>query len=189
MAEKWKKLGSRTLQETKIFRLREDTCVSPRNGGTWPFYVLEMPDWINVVAIDNDGNVIFIRQFRHGTGEVTLEIPGGTVDPGETPLQAAVRELREETGYVARRWIELGFIEPNPAIQTNRCWTFLAQGCSSEGPAQQDEREEIEVELRPLEQVGRMLADGSIHHALVAVAFQKLNLMQRGLLPIREVKP
>jgi len=189
MPEKWKKLESRLLQDARIFRLREDVCVSPRTGRASPFYVLELPDWINVVAIDTEGDVLFVRQFRHGAGAVTLEIPGGMVDPGETPLEAAVRELREETGYVARRWIDLGFIEPNPALQTNRCWTFLAQGCTCAGPAQLDEREDIELVKRPLEQVGRLLADGSITHALVAVAFQKLNLMQRGVLPIREVQP
>lgn len=185
----WKKVDSKVLQDARIFRLREDLCTSPRTGATWPFYVLEVPDWINVIAITEDANVVFIRQFRHGTGEVTLEIPGGMVDPGETPLAAAVRELREETGYVARRWLDLGSIEPNPAFQNNRCYTFLAQGCTRAGPAQQDEREDIEVEEIAVEAVGRLLASGAITHALVGIAFQKLDLLQRGLLPTTPVVP
>jgi len=189
MPEDWKKVDSRVLQDAGIFRLREDRATSPRTGETWPFFVLELPDWVNVIAITEDADVVFVRQFRHGSGTVTLEIPGGIVDPGETPLAAAVRELREETGYVARRWLDLGTIEPNPAFQTNRCHTFLAQGCSKAGAPEPDEREDIDVELAPVEAVGRLLASGAITHALVGIAFQRLDLLQRGLLPTKAVVP
>lgn len=185
MSRPWPVTGSRLLHDFHIFRLREDRCVSPRTGVEHPFFVIEAPDWINVVALTAEGRVVLIRQHRMGTGEVTLEIPGGMIDPGESPLDAAARELREETGYVAARWTSLGSIEPNPAIQTNRCYTYLAEGCRREGEPELDEKEDIGVEEEELEAIPRLLADGSITHALVGIAFQKLELFRRGLTPTR----
>jgi ADP-ribose pyrophosphatase len=185
MAEKirpWEVLGSRGLQEFPILRLRQDRCVSPRTGAAHDLVVLEAPDWVNIVALTPDEQVVLIRQWRFGAREVTLEIPGGMVDPGEAPGEAARRELLEETGYAAAEWIELGSIQPNPAILNNRCHTFLARGCVVAGAQAQIETEDISVELQPLAAVPRLLADGAISHALVAVAFQRLDLWQRGLI-------
>lgn len=145
--------------------------------------MIEATDWVNVVALTPEENVIFVRQYRLGRGEVTLEIPGGMIDGAESPAAAAERELREETGYQAARWTALGAIDPNPAIQTNRCHLFLAEGCRRTAEVHLDEREDIAVQELPLAEVPRMLADGSISHALVAVAFQRLELLRRGLLP------
>jgi ADP-ribose pyrophosphatase len=182
MSRPWEKTATRLLADFRIFRLREDRRVSPRTGAEHPFLVLEGPDWVNVIALTDEERVVLIRQFRFGREAVTLEIPGGMIDPGEGPLEAAARELREETGYEAARWTALGSIEPNPAIQGNRCFTFLAEGARLVGPAQLDEKEDIAVETRPLGEVARLLADGTIAHALVAVAFQKLDLHRAGLL-------
>src|SRR5580765_2300990 len=125
----WPTEGQGTEQDFRIFRIRTVTARSPRTGQAHPFTILECPDWINVVARTTEGRLLMIRQFRHGTGKVTLEIPGGMVDPGESPADAAVRELREETGYAGGTPRLLGVVEPNPAIQTNLCHLFWIDDC------------------------------------------------------------
>ena len=130
------------------------------------------PDWVNVVAITADGKAVLVRQFRHGTEQTTLEIPGGAVDPSDrSALAAARRELREETGYVARRWTRLGVVDPNPAFQTNACTTFLAEGAHPAGHPDPDEGEELEVVLVPVRRLKSLARRGVVRHALVIVAF------------------
>lgn len=182
MVRTWPTLSSSPIGDYRIFRLRQDRCVSPRTGAAHDFVVLEAPDWVNVVALTPDEQVVLIRQYRFGAAEVTLEIPGGMIDSGETPEEAARRELLEETGYAAKRLIALGAIAPNPAILNNRCYTFLAQDCRAVSVPQQDEKEDIAVEQRPLAEVAALLASGEISHALVAVAFQRLDLWRRALI-------
>lgn len=182
MTQTWEKLSSRPLFDLRLFRVRQDCCRSPRTGAAHEFLVLEAEDWVNIVALTPDERVVMVRQFRAGSGQVTLEIPGGIIDPGETPRTAAERELLEETGHRASEWIDLGSVHPNPAILSNRCHTFLARGCVLARPPLLDEREDITVELIPLREVPRRLAQGEIGHALVAVAFQKLDLWRQGLL-------
>ena len=180
--EKWPTVRTRDLGDFRIFKLREDTCTSPRTGRDHDLVVIDAPDWVNVIALTPAGGVVLIRQYRFGTRIVALELPGGVIDPGEAPADAAVRELHEETGYVSERWTALGSIEPNPAIQNNRCHTFLAEGCRLAGPAAQTDSEDIGVEERPLAEVPALIGDGSITHALVVVAFHKLALLREGLL-------
>jgi 8-oxo-dGTP pyrophosphatase MutT (NUDIX family) len=182
MSKPWLRTASRILHDLRIFRLREDRYVSPRTQTEHGFFVLDTPDWVNVVALTPAGHVVLIRQFRFGRAAVTLEIPGGMVDPGESPLEAIARELREETGYVAERWTPLGAIDPNPAFLSNRCHTFLAEGCRLEHAPDLEGTEDITVEERPLDEVPRLLAEGAITHALVAIAFQKLDLYRSGIL-------
>jgi 8-oxo-dGTP pyrophosphatase MutT (NUDIX family) len=182
MIKRWPVLGSERLLDFPIFRLRKDRCVSPRTGAEHDFVIIEAPDWVNVIALTPEENVLVISQYRFGSGEVTLEIPGGMVDEGEDPAEAARRELREETGYEAEDWVALGSIAPNPAILTNRCYTYLARGCRPVGAAALDEREDIAVEEIGLSRIPALLAEGAITHALVGIAFQKLDLFRRGLL-------
>lgn len=143
------------------------------------FVVLHSPDWVNVVPLTSDGQVVLIRQWRHGTGQVTLEIPGGMVDPGETPMEAGARELAEETGYQAGRMEPLGWVHPNPALFSNRCYTCLALDCVEAGPARPEETEQIEVVLEPLAQVPELIASGRISHSLVVTALLRY-LLERG---------
>jgi 8-oxo-dGTP pyrophosphatase MutT (NUDIX family) len=114
-----------------------------------------------------------VRQYRHGTRSITLEIPGGLVEHMDTPEETAIKELREETGYKASEMIPLGSVHPNPAIQNNQCYTFLAKNVFLAGEQQQDEKEDIEVLLRPLSEIPRLIREGEITHSLVLAAFYR----------------
>ena len=154
-----------------VFRVRSHTAEHPITGVERTFRVVESVEWVNVIAITDAGRVVLVRQFRHGVERVTVEIPGGLVDPGESPLEAAVRELAEETGYTATRWEELGRVQANPAIQNNQCWSYLATGARLTEAQHLDEGEDIEVVALQLEAVRSALIDGRIRHSLVASAF------------------
>lgn len=170
----WDIVSSERRDRLRIFGLRVDRAVSPRTGKAHDFYVLESASWVNVIPITPEQEVVLIRQYRHGTREVTLEIPGGIVEPGDSPLEAARRELREETGYEAGELIELGFVHPNPAFLDNRCYFFLAQGALRAGPQTQDEKEDIQVLLEPLAEIPRLIRERAITHSLVVAAFYRL---------------
>jgi len=170
----WKRLGQRRLLRTRVFDVQELTLEHPGRAEPVDFYAISAGDWVNVIPLTGDGRVVLIRQYRAGTHEICLEIPGGMLDPGEEPAQAAARELAEETGFVAARLEPLGVVKPNPAIQDNRCFTFLALGCESRTTTDFDTDEHIETELVPLADIPAMIADGRIEHALVVAAFYHL---------------
>jgi len=140
------------------------------------FYVVTAPDWINVIPVTDDDRVILVRQYRFGIEGSTLEIPGGMCDEGEAPADAARRELREETGYDAGELELLGSVHPNPAIQNNRCHSFLAPGVRRVGAPDPDADEAIEVVEVPLSEIPGLIAGGKITHALVIAAFHYLGL-------------
>jgi ADP-ribose pyrophosphatase len=180
MQKNWQKLAAdREPVDYDIFAVRREQYLSPRTGGVEQATILEAPDWVNVLALTVADECVLIRQFRYGTEKFTLEIPGGMIDSGESPLSAAVRELREETGYVASRWTSLGRSAPNPAFQRNYLYTFLAEGCVLAGAQLQDPGEDIEVILTPRREVDALIAADEIDHALVVVAFLKLELHRR----------
>jgi 8-oxo-dGTP pyrophosphatase MutT (NUDIX family) len=170
----WRRIGSSRVQHCRVFDVDEVRFEPPGGGATGTFYCIDAPDWINVIPLTADDDVWFVRQYRFGTESFTLEIPGGMCDPGEVPREAAGRELREETGYEAGELIELGFVHPNPAIQTNRCHTFLARDLTAKGPPEPDGNEAFELERVPLDRVSRLIAAGDITHALVVAAFYLL---------------
>jgi ADP-ribose pyrophosphatase len=172
----WPLLSSRVLGDYRVFCVRGERTRSPRTGLPHDFYVLECPDWANVVALTPRNEVVLVRQFRAGTRSITLEIPGGSVERGESPLAAVRRELREETGHAARTWKRIGVVHPNPAIQGNRCSTFLARGCREVGELTPDEGEDLAVELVPLRRVPDLIRRGRITHSLVIAAFHFLSL-------------
>ena len=172
--EPWRRVGSRRLQSCRVFDVDEVSFASPHDGVARTFYRIEAPDWVNVIPLTSGGDVLFVRQYRFGVESFTLEIPGGMVDPGEDPLAAARRELREETGQLAGRLTELGWVYPNPALQANRCHTYLARDLTDSGSTEPDPHEEFEQVAVPLAEVDLRIARGEITHSLVVAAFRLL---------------
>ena len=169
------KLGARLPgHDYRIFTTGFVEAAHPRTGALKRFSLIECVDWVNIIALTPDDRVVVIRQFRVGTSSVCIEIPGGMVDDGETPLAAAMRELEEETGYTAKTWRTLGRVAPNPAIQNNHLHSFLALDAEQTAPQRLDSNEVIDIELVPLPDVQAMLRDGRIDHALVLDAFAHL---------------
>lgn len=171
----WVTLDTEVLGTFPIFELTRSLQRSPLSGREHHFLRLDCPDWVNIIAVTDDRQLVLIEQYRHGTDEITLEIPGGAVDPGEDPATTAARELEEETGFRAAELVEIGRVDPNPAFLSNRCWTYLALGCRADGEINPDPSEEIEVSLAPLDDFGRLIDDGSITHSLVIAAHDHLS--------------
>lgn len=173
--EAWQALDSRSVYACRLFDVRERRSRSPRTRQVHDIYVLEMGDWVNIVPITPGRDVVMVRQFRHGIEDTTLEVPAGMIDAADAgPLVAARREMREETGYDSDAIEPLGVSHPNPAIQGNRCHTFLARDVVLHGAPRHEGTEYTESVLVPLADVQDMIRDGIIMHALAIVAFHYL---------------
>ena len=167
----WEVLSESTYEDFKIFSLKKSRRVNPRTKTAIDFVRIDGLDWANIIPITPDNQVVLIRQYRHGSDEYTLEIPGGCVEIGEDPALSAVRELEEETGFTSQDVEYLGTIRPNPALLSNRCYLYLARGAILKGKQKLDSGEDIEVLLKPLNEVLSMVKKGEISHALVVAAF------------------
>lgn len=176
MIRPWEVLERSVEADFRIFTAEKQVAVSPRTGRQHQVVVLHSPDWVNVIALTERDEVVLVEQYRHGIAQVTLEIPGGMIDPGESPAVAGVRELREETGYEGGEPILLGTVTPNPAFLSNVCHTILVRDARPVAEAQLDPGEDIAVRLVPRRDIPTLVRDGEITHALVVAAFHWLDL-------------
>ena len=158
------------LASYRVFSVCESTVTAPDGSPRAPVYTLENPDWCNVVAITENDELVLVRQLRFGTRELSLELPGGMLQPGEDPARGVLRELREETGYEALAAEPLLALHTNPSLQRNRHFAFVASGARLVGAPIFDEHEDCEVVLVPVEHAERLLEEGHMTHALCHAA-------------------
>lgn len=170
----WKKTRTEPGPDLTIFKTRFDWLINPRNGKELKAVVLEAADWVNVIALTPEQRLIVVSQYRFGIGNISLEIPAGLVDPGETPRQAAARELEEETGYLAREWRPLGWCYGNPAFLNNRAFTFLALDVKKVHEQQLEDCEHIVVEEITLAEVKEAIDEERMRNAMTLLALSKV---------------
>lgn len=170
---KWKVLSSEYLFRRPWLTARKDVVQLPDGRINPEYYVLEYPDWVNVIAVTTDGQMILERQYRHGLGKTCYELPCGVIEEGEAPLEAAKRELLEETGYSGGQWFEWMTLSPNSSANTNLVHSFLATGVEKVSGQHLDATEDIEVSLHSPEFVRQLLVDNQILQALMAAPLWK----------------
>ena len=175
MIRPWEIKSSRHALDCRIFQVRHDVAVSPRTGQPHDMYVLEQPDWVNIIPLTPNDQVIMVEQWRHGTRTVELETPGGLLDTGEAVEHGARRELLEETGSAPDQIKLLGTVHPNPAIQNNHQHYLLATGCRRVADLKLDHAEDIAVRLVPLADIPNLIRTGKITHGIVIGGFYWLN--------------
>ncbi|MCE1228151.1 MAG: NUDIX hydrolase [Firmicutes bacterium] len=173
-ARPWRDETASLRGETRLFRQMSLRRHSPHTDRRHDFTRLECPDWVHVLAFTPQGELLAVEQFRHGIDASTLEGIGGVCDEGEAPLEAARRELLEETGHASDQWHSLGWCTPNPAVQDNRCHFFVALECRPVAELKLDPSEELQVWAVPWAQWQELVDKGEVHHALVLAALLRL---------------
>ncbi|EQC43850.1 NUDIX hydrolase [Bacteriovorax sp. Seq25_V] len=168
--KKWERSELKEVLRAAVFRYLKTEVTNPRNGEKANFDIIQCANWVNVVALDINENVILVKQYRAGSDEITLETAAGAIEKGEDPLDAAKRELEEETGYQSDDWTSLGHVDVNPAFMTNQCYFYLAKNCTPTGKTNFDLMEEVEVEVFSKEKTLTMIKEGVISHSLSSLA-------------------
>lgn len=180
MIRPWDTLSSKMLGDFRIFTIRTDRKTSPRTREEHDFFVIDCANWVNVIAVTPDQQLVMVEQYRHGTNTIELEIPGGVMDAADgSPEAAGQRELREETGYEGGPARVIGKVRPNPAIMSNTCYTVLIENCQHRHELQLDMAEDIVARLMPVSEIPGLVASGKIQHSLVAVALFHFELSRR----------
>jgi ADP-ribose pyrophosphatase len=173
----WQKISSKRIANYRVFNIRSDVKVSPRTGREHDFYVIEAVNWVHVIALTRDGKLVMIEQYRHGSNTVELELAGGMIDPKDaSPLEAGLRELREETGYEGTRAEVIGQIYANPAIMNNICYTVLVHDCELKHTPELDQGEDVITTFVDVDQIPSLVKQGRIGHSLVVVGLYHFEL-------------
>ncbi|MCM8537624.1 MAG: NUDIX hydrolase [Lentisphaeraceae bacterium] len=174
--EKWQEKSSETIFSSKVVNFKVAKRVNPRNNIEGDFYITQFPDWVNVIAITPNEQVVLIRQYRHGSEKFEIELPGGCIEPNEKPTVGGLRELEEETGYIGNDATVIGSCNPNPAIQNNTCFTLLVESCYLQSQPSPDEGEDIEVFTVPISDLNQLIQNGNISNSLIisAISFYHL---------------
>jgi len=178
---RWTVLDTEFLQDCAVFSVSRTLARSPRTGESHPFYRIDSSDWVNIVPVTPDGDVVMVEQFRHGLDGFTVEIPGGMVDPGEEPIAAAARELLEETGYRAAEIVPLGGANPNPALFGNTLHAFVGRGVERVAEVRNDGTEETHVVVVSPAELVELIRGGAVNHALVIAALYLLEIERKGI--------
>lgn len=170
--QNWKVLKEEVLGDCGLFKIKRSFRQNPRTGAVLDFLMVNGIDWVNVLPITEDGQVILVRQYRHGAEVFSIEIPGGCLNVGETDIYScAKRELEEETGYTSDDIILLNSLHPNPAIMGVHCHCFLARNVKKVGEQKLDQGEDIEVIALPMSEFKDLILSGKISHALVVATY------------------
>lgn len=167
----WLLVATEDLIRDRWMKLRADTCELPNGNTVSPYYVIEESDWVQIFARDSQGRVLIVTQYRHPVGAVCAELPGGVIDAGEQPLEAAKRELLEETGHAACQWQEIGQFLANPARQTNTVHVFLATDLVLQAEQDLDPSEDIAFAFESEAQVRSLIKDGVFSQGLHIASF------------------
>jgi ADP-ribose pyrophosphatase len=175
----WKTTTKKIVAENPFLKLEEHRREEEGTGRQGYFFIVHAPDWVNIVATTEDNKVVLIEQFRQGSERVELEIPSGIIDEDEDPADAAIRELREETGYERTEkseFIRIGEVIPNPAFIRNKCYTYLLTNVRLTAKTSFDEHENIHAHLVPRNEIEKLITEGEIQHALIVTAFYWMRL-------------
>ena len=163
----WSVLESRTALRDRWIDVRADRVEDARGNVLDPFYTFGYPDWVHVVALTTDEDLVLVRQYRHGLGGSSLELPAGGMDPAEADaVTTGARELLEETGYAAEAWRPVATLHPNTATHRNRCHAVLALGARRVAEPAPEPGEDITVELHPWRAVAARLGEGMLPQAM-----------------------
>ncbi len=176
----WKILESEYLFNEPWLTIRKEKCELP-NGKIMPaYYTLEYPSWVSALALTKDNKVVMVKQYRHGLGVISTELPGGVVDKGETPEVAIARELKEETGYVFESYELIGKICANPATTNNYMHMFIARGGEKVAEQSLDETEDVETVIYDIDEVKQLVKENKIVQSLhVSCIFYALNRIEQ----------
>jgi len=184
----WTIDNSAYIINDRFLKLRRDSCTTPQGGKVGTYYVLELKDWVNCIAIDENDNVLMLRHYRHGVQKYIMEFIGGGMEEGESPEKAARREVEEETGYTGGFFFHVGTSYPNPANHTNRVHTFLAVGGKTSQDQNLEVGETIHVEKIPFKTaIKEMSKPNTVYPAIyIAALFHAINFIRASEDPVLE---